>query len=655
MPEIRECIAHHIHFQHVFSKLNAENTNFRLLNLWADAKDGKEGKPSDEERKYHATDGKVMCLDSSCCIKRGTNRRQTPIWPPQCKPKGKGAMPEVVLSSLELKGAQGTARTIHLDFGVLWISIAYLTHMSLQFYTKDMWYNSILTVPKKLRGFRVGLAFEFETHTLAFVTLDNVFQPNWAVSCDRLPPTPSDVYADFHGFLCGVSSFVEGVLDSRKACLAADGMRTSTTRVFFGMGVYTLCEVFFMAGIPIHISIQDFCQSPSRVARLCLALWEYTRKSHDNLWSDILKPAMVDNILAPTRRQREQYSDWLMVYGKSRTLLPRRMAELIVKHETNDVNGEGDIFEPGYLNIALQEHPYLGSLVFGESAWTHLGGSVGGGDPLSSLFDKRSMLDAKSHINPEYYESIVPYDFMDKTRPRKQTYLYYQAHKTCGKQLWTIAKIPSSHAETFDLITGTERETRLFSNIVKKSASVAIGPLEYCGNGRIMMTTHQKKRVFVVQGDPSLSDTDFKRYIRGIYRIKNHLDEPGQPKTGMSKEHQTELNKWITSLEVVRRRGLSGPEYDMEETEDTFKGSDEAANDDDDQQTVGPSSDDTLVGDEDEDDDQPPTKKRRLSINQPPMKKQRLSADARLSLTSGKENTIPPLFGIRVTRRSKKP
>ncbi|KAJ8692913.1 hypothetical protein PTI98_010179 [Pleurotus ostreatus] len=513
--------------------------------------------------------------------------------------------------------------------------------MSLQFYTKDMWYNSILTVPKKLRGFRVGLAFEFETHTLAFVTLDNVFQPNWAVSCDKLPPTPSDVYADFHGFLRGVSTFVEGIMGSRKAGLAADGMRTAPSRVFFGMGVYTLCEVFFMAGIPIHISIQDFCQSPSRVARLCLALWEYTRKSHDNLWSDILKPALVDNILAPTRRQREQYGDWLMVYGKTRTLVPRRMAELIVKHEANDVNGEGDIFEPGYLNIALQEHPYLGYLVFGESAWTRLGGSVGGGDPLSSLFNKHNMLDAKSHINPEYYSSIVPYDFMDKTRPRKQTYLYYQAHKTGGKQLWTIAKIPSSHAESFDLITGVERKTRLFSEIVKKSASVAIGPLEYCGNGRIIMTTHQKKRVFVVQGDPSLSNTDFKRYIRGIYRIKNHLDEPGQPKKGMSKEHQTDLNKWITSLEVVRRHALSGSGCDMEETEDGFNGSDEAANDDDDQQmVVGPSSDNTLVGDEDD---------------QPPRKKQRLSTDARLSLTFGKQNIIPPLFGIRVTRRSKKP
>uniref|UniRef100_A0ACB7IUU0 Uncharacterized protein n=1 Tax=Pleurotus cornucopiae TaxID=5321 RepID=A0ACB7IUU0_PLECO len=83
----------------------------------------------------------------------------------------------------------------------------------------------------------------------------------------------------------------------------------------------------------------------------------------------------------------------------------------------------------------------------------------------------------------------------------------------------------------------------------------------------------------------------------------------------------------------------------MEDTENAFTGSDEAStsNNDDDQQTVGPSSDDTLVGDEDEDDDQPP------------MKKQRLSADAQLSLTSGKENTILPLFGIRVTRRSKKP
>lgn len=42
---------------------------------------------------------------------------------------------------------------------------------------------------------------------------------------------------------------------------------------------------------------------------------------------------MVEDILAPTRGQRVQYSDWLMVYAKSQTLVPQRMAELIASHE----------------------------------------------------------------------------------------------------------------------------------------------------------------------------------------------------------------------------------------------------------------------------------------------------------------------------------
>lgn len=122
MPEIRECIAHFLHFQYVYNKLKSQETNFTLLNLWADAKDGKgPGKFSDEEKKYNATDGKVMCLNSSCTIRRGTNHRQTPIWPSQCHPEAEEAIP---LTSLELKGAQGTARTIHLDFGALWLSVS---------------------------------------------------------------------------------------------------------------------------------------------------------------------------------------------------------------------------------------------------------------------------------------------------------------------------------------------------------------------------------------------------------------------------------------------------------------------------------------------------------------------------------------------------
>ncbi|KAF9489088.1 hypothetical protein BDN71DRAFT_1435628 [Pleurotus eryngii] len=456
-----------------------------LLHLWADAKDGKGHQPSDEEKKYHATNGLVVCLDDSCTIKRGTNHRQTPIWPPRCKPKAKDYLP---LSALELKGGEGTSRAILLDFGPLWLSIAYLMHTSLQWYKKETWYQSIATVPCKLRGFHVAVAFEFESYFLAFLSLDNMFQPTWADSHDNLPHIPPDVYSDFNGFLVGIAGFVDRIIKSHKSCLAVDEVCLSEPRAFFGVGVYTLCEIFFMAGISIHILVQDLCKSPSCVARLCLALWEFARRSHADLWVELLRPAIVDGILAPTQEQCRLYSNWLMVYGKSYAVVPRCMAAVINSEEAQD------IFEPGYLRLALEEHPQLGPLVFGEEEWVCLSGSaVVRDDPLTSFFQQEGMLQNESHIRPSEYDTLVPSDFSAKKHAHWPTYLYYEGGKTTGKQLWMMHKIPNRLQKAFDLITGSEKDSGLFSNIVQKSVSVAIGPPEYCGNGQVINTLHSKK------------------------------------------------------------------------------------------------------------------------------------------------------------------
>lgn len=41
-------------------------------------------------------------------------------------------------------------------------------------------------------------------------------------------------------------------------------------------------------------------------------------------------------------------------------------------------------------------------------------------------------------------------------------------------------------------VGGQDREAMLFGNILK-TRNVAIGPLEYCGNGRIVRTSHGEK------------------------------------------------------------------------------------------------------------------------------------------------------------------
>lgn len=43
-------------------------------------------------------------------------------------------------------------------------------------------------------------------------------------------------------------------------------------------------------------------------------------------------------------------------------------------------------------------------------------------------------------------------------------------------------------------IVGQKRDSMLFKNIVNSERDVAIGPLEYCGNGTVIRMAHGKKR-----------------------------------------------------------------------------------------------------------------------------------------------------------------
>ncbi|KAF4591025.1 hypothetical protein EYR40_009623 [Pleurotus pulmonarius] len=601
MPQLRESLAHYLHFQHIFSSLK-DTSSFQVLSIWADIK-------QDEEEAYGTTDGNVVRLNDSCDIRRGGTGDKNLIWPPRCKPS---AQSPLNLSDLELKGGEATPDSLILDFGPLWLSVAFLSHTSLQFYTKEMWYNSVLAVPQQLRGFSVGLAVEFASHVLAFLTVDLLFQPIWVDEYSKVPRPLADIYTNFDEFLLGVAAFVENVLDSRMPGLAVEEIRSSKTRTFPGVGVYTTCELFFLAGecLPIYITIQELCQSPSRVARLCLALWEFTRKSHADLWN-LLSPCFTNNILSPTRQQRMAYSNWLMVYAKSHVIMPSRMASLI----DDDAGAEIDIFEPGYLRAALEMHPCLGPLVFGQTKWGGLGGVVTpDDDPLTSVFRRRGLLDAATHIDLRRYTSISPEDFLSKGRSRRPTFLYSDPNNSNGTQSWTIGKVPESRTATFalKLCKGAERESRLFATIVNKTTEMAIGPLEYYGNGHILKI-HGGKRVFVVQGDPALSDGELERYLRGIYRIKNM--QPGRGKLAKTPEHEAEIEQHVSAFMQVRKRIRSN----WDSPEDSEADIDAPSSDGTDITVVAP-SDDTVPGDDG-----------------PPLKKTRLSVDKRLAITNSND------------------
>ncbi|KAJ7861373.1 hypothetical protein B0H14DRAFT_3863411 [Mycena olivaceomarginata] len=394
-----------------------------------------------------------------------------------------------LVQALALKGFSYSYRALIPDLGPLFLSVT--------MYPRSVYESTIKLVNKNLRKARVGMAFVFKDHVFAFLSSDLVFQPTWATSRAALPPPPSDFYSANWDFLDSLANWIR----SRPNCdwngLACDVIR-STRDAFLGIGVYTVNELFFLAGLSLLLTEAE------PIFNICIALG----------LSDLLRPAMKDGYLAPTVQQRMRYLDWLHVYAKDQTKLPTRMAVLVHDYtdQLEDLSGLQmwfrydmgtlyDVFEPTYVTEALSLPHNLGHLIFRHETWVELGGRLSdGSDALTSLFSDEGLLDSPTFLRPDHYSPLFlpPTDMNAYTRPHRYIHAY-----RARKQMWSITPFPldsqgrseiedavaickvegkSSGAGMITEIKGEARRRTLFSYIVQQTRMVAIGPLEYCGN-----------------------------------------------------------------------------------------------------------------------------------------------------------------------------
>ncbi|KAK7021680.1 hypothetical protein R3P38DRAFT_3541418, partial [Favolaschia claudopus] len=343
------------------------------------------------------------------------------------------------------------------------------------------------------------MAFIFASHVLAFPTIDLVFQvwnlnislcfvsytrkPNWATSASHFI-YPPNIFPAPPDFLALVADFIDGILlkpDHKRAWLSP---------------FLTVYEVFSV---------------PSRAARFILAFYCYVARTEEDVWG-LLKPCIHNGILAPTTDQRLRYADWLFVWAKERTSVSPRMASLVDEYhaviDARAASGEiwcrnspdiglFDVFEPTVLASALQTEHNLGHLIFGESLWGSLGScSSKRDDPITAVYRKHGLLNSPTMLKPDAYNSLIlPHaEFRGKRSLHRPTFAYRGP-----KEMWSVTRDfpPNCHWSADakmqrksilhpSLLTGSDRDSLLFKNIVTSSLGVAIGPLEYCGIGHIV-------------------------------------------------------------------------------------------------------------------------------------------------------------------------
>ncbi|KAF8164942.1 hypothetical protein B0H34DRAFT_793383 [Crassisporium funariophilum] len=133
-----------------------------------------------------AAAGHVYPLESSSQVKRGgttSEEKKTLVYPPKYATAVGAPKVPISLHSLLLAEVDLLPRALILCFQEkrgqgpsYWCQIQLCTHTNAQIYSMDEWKNAICKVDRSARGFKVGFAFKFQTHVLAFVTIDILVQ-----------------------------------------------------------------------------------------------------------------------------------------------------------------------------------------------------------------------------------------------------------------------------------------------------------------------------------------------------------------------------------------------------------------------------------------------------------------------------------------------
>ncbi|KAJ7804316.1 hypothetical protein B0H13DRAFT_2491520 [Mycena leptocephala] len=520
MPEVREAESSYIIADAAVSYVVGKSGPIPLKHIEIDATDREQTRFP----KHHpARDGLPYTIDASSSVKRGINKAQGYVYPEMWRTTGKRKKTGLngCLTDLALAGISYTERALILNLGPLFLMIQWLTHTNVHFIPRSDYESTTKIVDKKVRKTLVGMALVFEEYVLTFMSSDLVFQPTWASSRNELPPSPSNFYSREWDFLPSLVQWMESRIDGNRNFLACDVIR-STNNVFLGIGVYTVIELFFLAGLSPLLTEAELFDNPSRV-------------SHRSpvIAFKLLRPAMKDGYLAPTEQQRLGYINWLHIYAKDRCKIPVRMAELIDNYTAEveqrmllperwvryDAESLYDVFEPTFLSTALSLDHNLGHLVFGAQLWIDLGGLLSNWrDPLTAYFSEQGLLNEPSFLRPNHYSPLflAHHDFRSQSLPHRTVYTYRNE-----KQIWSITPAPQNSdglsaikdSGNIHAIVGNERRRMLFSHIVQHTQKVAIGPLEYCGNAH-RISFGRSTVVVPCYGDPNLSDYYARRDLK---------------------------------------------------------------------------------------------------------------------------------------------
>jgi len=197
---------------------------------------------------------------------------------------------------------------------------------------------------------------------------------HWAVQANALPTDHIDIYKTPEQYIACLLHWIKQRRDSslklRKQAVATLVRREC--HVFAGVGVYTVCEVFFIAGLSLLMTEEELFTDESRVGRLFGAMYTWGHLAH-TAHSEFVCTVVVNWKICPTFKEKQRWYRFMNVQCKDRAPSSVRKQVLHKRFVQGVAAGERhsrlhDVFEPTDIQTALVDIPELCDPIFGSKA-----------------------------------------------------------------------------------------------------------------------------------------------------------------------------------------------------------------------------------------------------------------------------------------------
>ncbi|KAJ6626191.1 hypothetical protein B0H10DRAFT_1942037 [Mycena sp. CBHHK59/15] len=283
---------------------------------------------------------------------------------------------------------------------------------------------------------------------------------------------PPNIFTSMQDYLVLVAKWIEDKVLLGPCYTRACNTIPKYHSLFYGIGVYTIMEPFFMAG-------------------------------------HFFNPAFMMVSLHPQRSNASAMQTGYGQFGGRLKLEELGNLDTVWGRDSNIQLF--NVFEPTFLAAGLQVQTNLGHLIFGEDAWLSYGGKhCGHDDPIIAVYHKYIKILPSSHFHIPRSERDVghnpklPIEQPLEQRPQKK----------------------NMRPKAARMISGTEREALFIKNIITTSLGVLISPLEYCGVGHIFAKEIQqyqyskKRHPTLGKRKHACSDKENNKFVQKLLNIE---------------------------------------------------------------------------------------------------------------------------------------